>query len=255
MYVKSEMDMGDEIKVRKVMAPMYGNHNRRSKRIKPSREAVKKINFQHRVDLCSAKLKMNFKPHDWHIALTFDPNQYPDVTEEFAKKARADFVVKLRKLCRHDGIELKYLYMSEVGVKSGRWHHHFVLPAPTRHDPKAGVTTDMLYECWKYGHIRILNTLYQNGDFHGLAVYFCDKTKGGQSEDTRAGGRHSYQFSRNCVSPVITYEIISSANWSKKPRAKKGYRIKPGSIYSGETPSGYPYQTYILQKVSVQKNN
>lgn len=102
-------------------------------------------------------------------------------------------------------------------------------------------------ECWPFGQIRILNTLYANGDFSGLAKYYVDKTKGGQKEDDREKGCSHFRFSNNCTGPKVTYEALYSYHWLKTPRAPQGYYVKPGSVYEGTDPFGsYPYQKYIL---------
>lgn len=241
MRIRKTVDLGNERRITNINAPMFGNHRRRSGKIRGTSDAVKKINEAHSVDECECTMKMNFVPHDWHIALTYSDENYPGVDEERALKDRRNFISKLKRRCEKCGIELKYLTMSEQGVRSNKWHHHFVLPQ--------GISIAMMYECWAFGQIRILNTLYANGDFRGLAKYFVDKTKGGQKDDDRRKGQRRYSFSRNCIKPLITYETGLADTWLKNPRPPKGWRIKPDSVYNSEDGwAGYPYQKYTLVK-------
>ena len=235
-YIKRTIYAGDEIYVTKINAPMFGNHNSRSERVKPTAPAVKKCSDFRAAELCEAKLKLNFRPHDWHIALTYScPPE--EQTDERCSKDLRNFLDKLKRRCIKNGITLKYLKMTEKGVRSHKIHHHLVLPQE--------ISISMMYECWSFGQIRILNTLYANGDFKGLAEYFVDKTKGGQKDDDRKKGEHRFTFSRNCKEPKITYELIHFSRWNK-PAAPKGYIVKQDSIRTGTTSAGFPYQRYTL---------
>ena len=246
MRIRKTVDFGNERHVTNVNAPMFGNHKKRIGRIQGTSQAVKKINEEHSIDYCFGKLRMNFRPCDWHIALTYSDENYVD-DEQRAMKDRRNFISKLRRRCIKAGIELKYLVMTEQGVKSKKWHHHFVLPQE--------ISIAMLYECWQFGHIRILNTLYPDGDFRGLAKYFVDKTKGGQKEDDRKKGCSHYRFSKNCKDPVITYETGLSDTWLAVPRPPKGWRLKPDSLYNSvDGWGGYPYQKYILIREKSEKH-
>lgn len=242
MRIRKTVDFGKEKRISNINAPMFRNHRKRTDRLNGTSAAVKKINEEHSVDECEGTLIMNFAPHDWHIALTYSDENYVGVDEERAMKDKRNFICKLKRRCEKLGIELKYLTMSEQGVKSDKWHHHFVLPQ--------AISIPLLYECWTFGQIRILNTLYANGDFRGLAKYYVDKTKGGQKEDDRQKGKRRYSFSKNCVKPVITYETNLADSWRKTPRAPKGWMIKKGSLYNSvDGWGGYPYQKYTLIKI------
>lgn len=244
--IRKTVDFGNERHVTNVNAPMFGNHNSRGVSLRDTSEAVKKVNEEHSIDSCLGKLKMNFRPHDWHIALTYSDENYSGVDEKRALKDRRNFISKLRRRCRKAGIDLKYLVMSEQGVKSNKWHHHFVLPQE--------ISIAMLYECWQFGQVRILNTMYSNGEFRGLAKYFVDKTKDGQKENDRRKGCSRYRFSKNCAEPKITYETGLSDTWLAVPRPPKGWVLKPDSLFNSVDGWGsYPYQKYILIKTGGEK--
>lgn len=235
-YIKRTIDAGDEIFITKISAPMFGNHSSRSKKAKPTAPAVKKCSDFRAAELCEAKLKLNFRPHDWHIALTYSCTAEEQTEERCAKDLR-NFLDKLKRRCVKNDITLKYLKMTEKGVRSHKIHHHLVLPQE--------ISIAMMYECWSLGQIRILGTLYPNGDLRGLAEYFVDKTKGGQKDDDRRKGEHRFSFSRNCAEPKITYEVINFSRW-KAPTAPRGFIVKKDSVRTGTTLTGFPYQRYTL---------
>ncbi len=241
MRIRKIVDYGNERHITNTNAPMFRNHKKRSKKLRGTSAAVKKINEEHSVDIAFGKLKMNFKPHDWHTALTYSDENYTD-DEDKVKRDKRNFISKLKNRCKKAGIELKYLTMTEQGVRSKKWHHHFILPQE--------IPISMLYECWKFGQIRILNTLYPDGDFRGLAKYFVDKTKGGQKDDDRERGKRRYSFSKNCIAPEITYETGLPDTWLSTPRPPRGWKLKPDSLYSDiDGWGGYPFQKYIIVKI------
>lgn len=239
--VRKTINCGNVKYIYNFIAPMYGNHKKRSGKLKGSSEAVKKINEIHAVDYCEAMINTNFSPHDWHIALTYDDEHYNGVDEERALKDRRNFINKLNRRCDKLGIDRRHLKMTEQGVRSKRWHHHFVLPQ--------GIPPALMYECWTFGKIRILNTLYKDRDFRGLAQYFVDKTKGGAKEDDRPRYCHRYSFSRDCVKPIVTYETNLAEKWRDTPRPPVGWAIKPDSLYNSTDGFGYNYQRYTLIKI------
>lgn len=248
MRLRKTLDLGRKRIVTNVNAPMYGNHNKRYEKVKETSVAVKRVNQQHAVDYCNAMLEMNFKPHDWHIALTYSDENYVDVDEKRAAKDKRNFINKMKRRCEKSGIEFKYLTMTEKGVRSNKIHHHFVVPSE--------ITRKMQFECWPFGQIRILNTLYADGDFYGLAQYYVDKTKGGQKEDDRKKFERRYSFSKNCLKPEITYETNLAETWLKVPRAPKGWYLDPDSLFvSTDSWGGYPFQKYTLIKIEEDKHD
>lgn len=239
--VRKTIDCGNIRFISNFIAPMLGNHRKRADRSLETSERVKKINEIHKVDYCEGMLHNNFAPLDWHIALTYDDEHYNGVDEERAKKDTRNFRKKLERRCKKAGIELKYLTMTECGVRSARWHHHYVLPH--------SISIEMMYECWDKGSIRILNTLYKDGNFRGLAEYYVDKTKGGQKEDTAPRYKHKYSFSRNCAKPIVTYETDLSEKWRSTPLPPFGWQLKPDSLFNDVDSFGYAYQKYTLIRI------
>ena len=239
-YIKRTVDAGNKIFISKFSAPMFGNHNSRSKKIKATSAAVRKCNDFHAVEKCEAKILVNFRPGDWHISLTYA--NVEDLTEEQAKKDLRNFLYKLKRRCRKNNITLKYLKMTDKSC-SGRLHHHLVLPQE--------ITGGMLKECWEHGIVKVLALL--SDDVRGLAEYYVDKTKKGQKEDDRQEFVPRYSFSRNCTEPKTEYEIISANKWTNTPRAPKGYVVDNNSVTTGVSKMGFPYQRYTLVRTEAKK--
>lgn len=245
--VRKTIDCGNIRFISNFIAPMLGNHKKREERSLETSERVKKINEIHKIDYCEAMFNTNFSPGDLHIALTYDDEHYIGVDEERALKDRRNFIKKLRRRCKklYD-IDIKYCTMTEQGIRSDRWHHHFVLPRGTKEKP----IEYLLDECWEKGRIRILNTLYKDGNFRGLAEYYVDKTKGGQKEDTAPRYKHKYSFSRNCAKPIVTYETDLSEKWRSTPLPPLGWQLKPDSLFNDVDSFGYAYQKYTLIRIN-----
>lgn len=240
--VRKTIDCGNIRFISNFIAPMLGNHGKRSGKSLETSERVKKINEIHKVDYCEGMLHNNFVPLDWHVALTYDDEHCSGVDEERARKDTRNFRKKLERRCKKAGIELKYLTMTECGVRSARWHHHYVLPH--------SISIEMMYECWDKGSIRILNTLYKDGNFRGLAEYYVDKTKGGQKNDDSPRYKHKYSFSRNCTKPIVTYETGLGEKWRSAPVPPFGWRLKPDSLFNDVDSFGYAYQKYTLIRIN-----
>lgn len=248
MRIRKTIDLGNKRIITNSNAPMYGNHNKRVSKNAETAAAVKKLNEEHAIDMCEAMIEMNFRSFDWHIALTYSDESYADIDYERAMKDKRNFISKLRRRCKKIGIDVKYLTMTEQGVRSGKWHHHFVLPKE--------IPIDLMYECWPFGQIRILNVLYADGDFRGLAKYYVDKTKGGLKEDDRKKYERRYNFSLNCEKPKVTVETNLAESWLKVPRVPKGWMLVKDSLYNGIDSWGeYPFQKYVIIKIDEEKKN
>ena len=54
-----------------IVAPMQGNHSKRSAKINETAEAAAKVNDRKSVEKVEDKIKANFKPRDWYLTLTY----------------------------------------------------------------------------------------------------------------------------------------------------------------------------------------
>ncbi len=229
-----------------ILAPMLGNHDARESKLKKTAIAIAKNNDRHTVVKVENKIKANFSPRDWYLTLSYADERLPH-DEERAKKNIRNFLNKVKRRYIKAGKELKYLVTTEQGERSGRWHHHLIIPA--------GITYDDIERLWQDGSV-FPRRLWAHGNMnddkdrlnvHRLAEYFVGTNKKGKSRDTRAVHKKRYSFSRNCIEPVVTYEAMP-LRWVKKPRPPKGWKIAAGSLVEYEDAYGFLHQKYTLVK-------
>lgn len=238
-------DFGDFREIENfIVAPMQGNHNRRSPKTEETAEAIAKINDRKAVEKVEDKIKANFKPRDWYLTLTYFDDSRPD-DEIRAKKDLRNFNAAVDRYCDKQGRELKYLKTTEQGERSGHWHHHVILPGwiPLEEIEKRwGKGTVHAERLWSDGN----NS--RDGDrlnVHRLAEYFVGVNKRGKKSEDRPKYKKRYSFSRNCIAPKITYEEMSP-KWLKTPKTPKGWLIVPGSLQEWEDGYGFRHQRYTI---------
>ena len=156
-----------------------------------------------------------------------------------------NFVESTKRFCKKQSKELKYLKTTEQGEQSKHWHHHMILPGwiPLEEIEKRwGKGTVHPQRLWADGNV---DNQRDRLNVHHLAEYFVGVNKGGKKRGERPKGKQRYRFSRNCVSPKITYEEMS-AKWIKMPRTPRGWAIAPGSLNEWEDGYGFRHQRYTL---------
>ncbi len=238
-YIKKTITCCGEIEIIKFYGGMLGNHSKRGNAKKAAESVLKKVE-KHNFKMAAKKLynllRANFDTGDWHLALTYRPDI--DVTPDTAEKEMHNFLKRLRYRCKRDGITLKYIWNTDVSAK-GKIHHHIILPK--------AISLQTLDGLWRLGRVHDNSRLYPDKDFYGLACYLIDPSHKGELPDTHVKNKKRYKCSNNLIRPVVDYEIIHAARWSAAPRAPKGYRIKPDSLYNSiDDFTGYPYQSYVL---------
>lgn len=229
-----------------LFAPMLGNHSKRCAKSKETVIAVAKNNDRHTVRQVENKIKANFKPRDWFLTLTYSEEHKPQ-DEKSAKKNIRNFHSRTKRLCDKLGIDYKYLVTTELGERSGRWHHHIVLPGR--------ITYEQLEKLWYQGAVNPKrlwadNNINSDNDMlnvHRLAEYFVGVNKTGKMRDDRVGCQKRYSFSRNCIEPKVTYEVMSP-KWMKCPRIPRGWKIAAGSLEEYCDSFGMMHQRYIIVK-------
>lgn len=227
-----------------IIAPMQGNGNKRAVKGLETSEAVEKVNDRKAVEKVEDKIKANFKPRDWFLTFTYFDDSRP-LDEHRAIMDLRNFVESTKRFCKKQDKELKYLKTTEQGERSKHWHHHMILPGwiPLEEIEKRwGKGTVHPQRLWADG-----NTDNQRDrlNVHHLAEYFVGVNKCGKKRGERPKGKQRYSFSRNCISPKITYEEMS-AKWIKTPRTPRGWAIAPGSLNEWEDGYGFRHQRYTL---------
>lgn len=175
----------------------------RKKKMKPTVAAMKKLNQERRARLLSDLINLNFTKHDHQIKLdyttfreTFGRNPTPD---EVQREMR-NFLRRLKRVSEKKGIELKYIYSSEVGTRGHKSHHHMVI--------NADLSLDELKKLWGNGGVWMRKLFFDKRGCYDLAGYFI------KSKYTY----RSYTCSKNLIRP--------KENGEDKNIFKNDYKIR-----------------------------
>jgi hypothetical protein len=165
MYIQNIYHVGNAIEVEKVHSGRYGKRVAVSEKIKPTSEAMEKVNRRKRETKLRRLIQNNFTGEDWHLVLTYRKDKRPDV--EQAKDILKSFHAKMKRRYQKSGEEYKWICVTEY--RTAAIHHHLVI----------NNTKDLmkiLRECWPHGHVN-LTPLDENGDVLELAQYLLKETR------------------------------------------------------------------------------
>ena len=241
MYLKKTWIYKDHIEVRKYHTSRYGvKGEKRQPKEKPSEASVKAANERNAVKKLERLLINNFDHGDWHLVLTYGEEDRPDLEE--GRKRLSRFFSRIRKAYRKQGVELKYIAVTEWEAK--RIHHHIVI------NDCPGFSKIISAE-WPYGGQHMTPT-YQDRNYKGLAAYLVKETANAFRQEG-SPYKQRYTCSRNLEKPEETVEVIKAKEWRKEPSVPRslqaaGYYLEKGSIYEGVDIFGYPFLEYTMVK-------
>ena len=134
-------------------------------------------------------LAANFTPRDFHLILTYRPDDLPDTRKEAVKRLRK-FLAQLRAYRKARGLPLKYVYATEGLHGDKRFHHHLVINAT------AG-DYDLIRSLWIWGDQVDLERIADR-DYGGLARYLTKEAAEG-----KPNGVQSWTPSRGLTKPTV----------------------------------------------------
>ena len=253
-YVKRTTTAGKTVEVEYYYTARYNRKGQtRNDKVKPTKEAQKRINNKQAERKLRLLLNANFSYGDYHVVLDYiREKDKPDRTKEEMQQDIAKFLRELRKLYKKAGKELKYVHVMEIGSKGAR-HHHLVINK---------LDTELLQQAWYKayeGHNRVkVFPLDDSGNYGDLASYLLKYTCQHRDTESNEGAlmRKRYNSSKNLVRPEPVYEIVSHRAYyrvSENPKAPKGYYILPDSVQQGITsPEYYGYGWYRYTMVKLE---
>ena len=178
--------------------PVYLNRKDapRADKLKPSRDAQKKLNKKNSIKNLIRLMHCNFDKGDLLVTLTYKDGYFPDIDR--ARKDVHNYLTAISRYRKKQGLpELKYIYVIEyvpegAQTKKVRIHHHIIM---------SGMDRDIAESKWKKGrcHTRYVEP---DEDF-GLEGFARYVTK------LEADGRHSYQPSRNLKKPTVHESVTA----------------------------------------------
>lgn len=192
-----------------------------------TREKVRENNDRMAAKNLARLLNANFHEDDFHVVLTY--KEAP--TQEQAKKDRAAFIRKLRRMVP----DLKYVAVTEW--KHTRIHHHMVL---------SGCTLDQIDDAWQdKGFVKAV-LLDNTGEYSQLADYLIKETTRTFRQEESCYKRR-YSCSGNLVRPVVKKEEINISDLFEDPEPIPGYYIPKDSIRRYEHPvTGIEHLEYVM---------
>lgn len=239
-YIEEICVAGNVIEVNKYYSfRCHAKGEKRCGKENETSEAQKRVNQRKAEKVLRRLMNANFVDGDFLIRLDF--SKRPPGSVEMQTLISA-FIRKLRTVLRKLGIEIKYIYVKEVGPRGGR-HIHMML---TKCD------TDIIRKLWTHGgiHIDPLNT---NGQYGKIASYFIKYANRTEETEGRLIGKRWYG-SQNLEKPKVIKKTISANKFREEIKKKHQKAIESGeyildkdSLRSGVSDeTGYGYFTYTL---------
>ena len=235
-YIEEVCVAGSTVEVSKYYS--YRVHTKGEKRLssdKETSEAQKKIN-QRRAGIKLRRLmNNNFEDGDYLIRLDFH-EVHPETSEEM-QSLMSNFIRRLKREYQRTGVDLKYIYVKELGKRGGR-HIHLMVNQNS---------ADLIRKCWGYGGIHI-DPLITNGQYRKIAEYFIKYAAKTEETEGKLVGKRWYA-SRNLVPPKVRKRVIASHTFQNKVRVLNGYYLDEDTERHGISEStGYEYFSYTLIK-------
>lgn len=146
----------------------------RGKRSKPTSELQSKLNERMSEARFRDIVHLNFTDCDFALRLDYTKfirKNGANPTIEQAQGRLSYFFKKLKKVYNQYGIEFAYIYVIEVGVRSGKVHHHMIL----RGDADPSVRMFLRAEAerlWTYGYANSQPLEFNEDGLKGLVHYF-----------------------------------------------------------------------------------
>lgn len=197
--------------------PVFQAPGKRRKKCKPTAAVQARINQRNAERRLIRLIHANFTQDDYSVGLDYDRKHLPGTVEE-ANELLRKFLRKLRREYKRRGIELKYISVTERGKKSGRPHHHVLIPQ--------GMTRKEVEELWGNGRANADRLQFGDDGLTGLAKYII---KGHFNY-------RSYNCSRNLVRPEPA-EFDGRMDRAEQQRLAE--MVEDGTIY-GEMERVYP---------------
>lgn len=210
--------------------------NCRSKNINATTDKQKEINEHLAKEKLELLIMNNFNKNHAFITLTYAVK--PSAKE--SKNNIKQFLKRLRRYCNKIKIKLKYIIITEYGVK-GRLHHHMICNVP------AWTDIEELNRVWGQGDVDYRKYKGRPIDAERIANYFIIKKMSAYYTDNKLFQKRYYP-SQNLEQPEIKRKKISAKTW--RISVPTGYSLDTDSVRQGVNCLGYPYLRYRLIKIN-----
>jgi hypothetical protein len=162
---------------------------KRKRKFKTTTEIQQRLNQKNKQRKLIRLLNTNFTENDIRFDVTYDKFNNPQSPSE-AKKQMKNFIKRLKNYRKKNNLpELKYVYVTERGSKTGRFHHHIVM--------NGDVSINALAKIWGKGFTQAKPLQFDEKGIEGLSNYLLKKPVTGNDD----GSGSSYSCSRNLKQP------------------------------------------------------
>lgn len=210
----------------------------RGKKEKPTKEAQRSVNLRKAKKMLARILNANFNGRDYYITFTYRKDSRPAGKEEMRRQIRK-LLDRLRSVQKRAGMELKYVWVAEVG-KKGAAHIHMVLNR---------IEIGKVRDAWEHGFIHV-TPLDSSGQYRKLADYMVKYAVDTEAAIGEMVGKR-YNPSRNLKRPTPKKRIIMSKK--KIPEGidvPAGWYLDKDSVQRGiHEFTGFAYLSYALVKI------
>ncbi len=168
---------------------------KRKNKYNTTSEQQKKLNERNSCIHLEQIIHTNFDDKSHTIHPTYDDAFLP-ISPERARLDIQNYIRRIRRLFEGAAVELKYIYVTQHGEKSGRCHHHIIV--------SGGVPRELLIKAWGMGRVNIDNLQFNECGVADLALYIGreDKKKN-QPVDTSFVWGKKWCGSKNLIKPVV----------------------------------------------------
>lgn len=207
---------------------------KRAKKEKPTKESQRRVNLRKAEKELRRLMNENFEDGD--LLLRLDFSRRPGGSVEMQKYI-SDAMGNMKKKAKRAGIDMKYIYVKEVGPRGGR-HIHAVI---------SRIDTEIIRRCWPHGGIHI-DPLNSGGQYRKIAAYFIKYAERTEETEGKLIGKRWYP-SRGLRRPKVIKRAISAKKFREKAKKVDGYYLEKDTVVSGISEfTGYAYFSYTLLK-------
>lgn len=187
----------------------------RKKKCKATAAAQERLNREMAARRLSDIVNLNFTKKDIQLKLdyyAFKAEHGHSPTPDECVKSMANFIRRLKRLYAKLGVELKYVYCSEIGARGHISHHHLII--------SGGVDLSLIKALWREGGCWSRKLYFDRRGCYDLTSYFV------KAKYTY----RSYTCSRNCKRPQESGKDKSIYKNDHRVRQKQVNSLMNGEI-------------------------
>lgn len=184
--------------------PTWRQTGRRRGKFRPTSEDQKRLNEKYAMLRVQLLVHANFTKDDKRLDVTYNDRYLPADEEQFVSDYK-NFLARLRRRYRREGLEFKYMIFPAYS-ESGRPHFHLIL--------SGGISDEDLFEIWGMGRVNPDMLEFDECGVIDLSFYYGSQKKAGKTDPIheRAKGQRRWSGSRNLRRPV---ERVDVHTWAR----------------------------------------